>query len=316
MIWGEYAVKNNVEYVGKVKLDYTYYGGEDLYVDGSEEELLDIVKNHTKDEYNRIIEEKKSWPVLYHLSDIRGNIVDWLPISKSDKVLEIGSGCGAITGSLAEMAGSVDCIELSRARSLVNAYRNKEYDNVRIILGNFQEVEKNITEEYDYITLIGVLEYAASYIASENPYEEFISIIKKHLKKGGKLITAIENKYGLKYWAGCKEDHLGTYYSGIEGYVGVDSVRTFSKNGLRKLFADCGMVDIEFYYPYPDYKLPLNIYSDDYLPSKGALCNNFRNFDNERMIVFDETRVFDNLISDGMFDIFSNSFLVIAGCEV
>ena len=34
------------------------------------------------------------------------------------------------------------------------------------------------------------------------------------------------------------------------------------------------------------------------------------------MIVFDETRVFDNLISDGMFDIFSNSFLVIAGCEV
>ena len=309
-------MENNIEYIGKVKIDYSYYGGRDMYVDGSEEELLEIVKNNPRSEYNRIIEEKNSWPILYHLSDIRGNIVDWLPISKSDKVLEIGSGCGAITGTLARKAGRVDCIELSRARSLVNAERNREYDNINIIVGNFQEVEQYITEEYDYITLIGVLEYAASYIDSENPYEEFLNIIKKHLKSGGKIVTAIENKYGLKYWAGCMEDHLGTYYSGIEGYVGVNTVKTFSKNGLKELFEKCDITDIEFYYPYPDYKLPLNIYSDSYLPPKGALCNNFRNFDNERMIVFDETRVFDNLISDGMFDIFSNSFLVIAGCEV
>ena len=309
-------MENNIEYIGKVKVNYSYYGGRDMYVDGSEEELLDIVKNNPRSEYNRIIEEKNSWPILYHLSDIRGNIVDWLPISKSDKVLEIGSGCGAITGTLARKAGRVDCIELSRARSLVNAERNREYDNINIIVGNFQEVEQYITEEYDYITLIGVLEYAASYIDSENPYEEFLNIIKKHLKSGGKIVTAIENKYGLKYWAGCMEDHLGTYYSGIEGYVGVNTVKTFSKNGLKELFEKCDITDIEFYYPYPDYKLPLNIYSDSYLPPKGALCNNFGNFDNERMIVFDETRVFDNLISDGMFDIFSNSFLVIAGCEV
>ena len=300
-------MENNIEYIGKVKIDYSYYSGRDMYVDGSEEELLDIVKNHPQSEYNHIIEEKNSWPILYHLSDIRGNIVDWLPISKNDKVLEIGAGCGAITGTLARKAGRVDCIELSRARSLVNAERNREYDNINIIVGNFQEVEQYITEEYDYITLIGVLEYAASYIDSENPYEEFLNIIKKHLKPNGKIITAIENKYGLKYWAGCKEDHLGTYYSGLEGYVGVNTVRTFSKNGLKELFKKCNITDIEFYYPYPDYKLPLNIYSDSYLPSKGALCNNFRNFDNERMIVFDETRVFDNLISDGMFDIFSNS---------
>ena len=140
-------MENNIEYIGKVKIDYSYYSGRDMYVDGSEEELLDIVKNNPRSEYNRIIEEKNSWPILYHLSDIRGNIVDWLPISKSDKVLEIGSGCGAITGTLARKAGRVDCIELSRARSLVNAERNREYDNINIIVGNFQEVEQYITEE-------------------------------------------------------------------------------------------------------------------------------------------------------------------------
>lgn len=304
---------DKIEYVGGVKLDFNYYGGKDLYLDGSEEELLDIVKTYEKSEYNQVIEDRKSWHILYHLSDIRGNIVDWLPISSADRVLEIGAGCGAVTGTLADKAAHVDCIDLSKARSLINAERHKAYENIHIIVGNFQDVEKTLTEQYDYITLIGVLEYAASYIQADNPYEEFLNIIKKHLKDGGKIITAIENKYGLKYWAGCREDHLGTYYSGIEGYIGVDNVRTFSKNGLRKLFQGCGMNDISFYYPYPDYKLPLAIYSDNYLPAKGSLCNNFRNFDAERLLVFDETKVFDNLISDGMFDIFSNSFLVVAG---
>lgn len=37
-------------------------------------------------------------------------------------------------------------------------------------------------------------------------------MIKKHLAPGGRIVIAIENKYGLKYFAGCKEDHLGTYF--------------------------------------------------------------------------------------------------------
>ena len=306
---------NNTEYIGKVALHYDYYSGKDLYEDGSEDELLEIVKNHKADEFNKIIEESGKWPILYHLSDIRGNIVDWIPFTKKDVILEIGSGCGAITGTLANHAGSVDCIELSKKRSLVNANRNKDKENIEITVGNFQDIEKNIEKQYDYITLIGVLEYAASYIKSDNPYEEFLKIIRKHLKPNGKIIIAIENKYGLKYWAGCREDHLGTYFSGIEGYVGVDSVKTFSKNGLKKLLEVSGLGNVTFYYPYPDYKLPLSIYSDEYLPQEGSLANNFRNFDNDRMLVFDETKVFDNLISDGMFDIFSNSFLVLAGQE-
>ncbi len=296
-----------------VKINYEYYSGSDLYLDGSEDTLLDIVTNYTKEEYSSVIEEKKDWAILYHLSEVRGNIVSFLPITKEDDVLEIGAGCGAITGTLADMARSVDCIELSKKRSLVNAVRNKEYDNITINVGNFQDIEPNIEKKYDYITLIGVLEYAASYIAAKEPYVEFLKIIKKHLKEDGKLIIAIENKYGLKYFAGCREDHLATFFSGIEGYMNCDSVRTFSKNGLEKLSKDAGYKDIEFYYPYPDYKLPLAIYSDDFLPEAGELNVNLRNFDSDRMLLFDESNAFDNIISDGMFDFFSNSFLVLIG---
>ncbi len=93
----------------------------------------------------------------------------------------------------------------------------------------------------------------------------------------------------------------------------MDSVKTFSKNGLTKLAKDSGLPETVFYYPYPDYKLPLQIYSDDYLPRQGELINNLRNFDADRMIIFDESKVYDGLIEDGMFDIFSNSFLVLMG---
>lgn len=306
-------MKGSSEKIGGVTLCYDDYTGRDLYVDGSEERLLEIVQRYSHEQYVEVIKEACSWSILYHLSNIRGNIVEWMPIKDTDNVLEIGAGCGAITGVLAKKAGNVDCIELSRQRSLINATRNKEFDNISIFVGNFQDIEKKLQRKYDYITLIGVLEYAESYIQGEKPYHAFISLLKKHLTPDGKVIIAIENKFGLKYWAGCREDHLGTYYCGLEGYPDTHSVRTFSRDELVKMAEKCGFADVSFYYPYPDYKLPLSIYSDEYLPKAGELTNNYRNFDGERMINFNESKVFDEIIKDGKFPFFSNSFLIVLG---
>ncbi|MDI0265956.1 class I SAM-dependent methyltransferase [Clostridioides difficile] len=298
------------KYIGGIRLNFDFYKGNDLYSDGEvEDELLDIVKNNS--EYEDIIKEKKEWAITYHLSKIRGNIVEWIPIEKTDSVLEIGAGCGAITGILAKKSKKVDCIELSQKRSYINAYRNREKNNINIFLGNFEDIEKSITIKYDYITLIGVFEYAESYINSQKPYIEFLRIIKKHLNKNGKIIIAIENRLGLKYWAGCKEDHLGTYFEGLEGYMEAKGVKTFSKNELEDIFKTVGFNGYNFYYPYPDYKLPTTIYSDEYLPKLGELNNNFRNFDLDRVITFNETKVFDSIIKNNLFPIFSNSYLII-----
>ena len=100
--------------------------------------LLEIVQKYSEEEYGKVIEERQSWPVLYHLSHIRENIVDWIPMTKDMKVLEVGSGCGAITGALARKAGSVTCVDLSKKRSTINATRHKNCDNVTIHVGNFK----------------------------------------------------------------------------------------------------------------------------------------------------------------------------------
>ena len=302
------------EQIGKIILDYQDYPGEDFYCDGEvEDELLAIARDHSPVEFGQIIEEKKSWPVLYHLSSQRENIVSWLPINKDMKVLEIGSGCGAITGALSKKAGSVTCVDLSKKRSLINAYRHEDCDNVTIRVGNFQDIEPKLDIDYDYALLIGVFEYGQSYIGGETPFEDFLKIIRKHVKNDGKIVIAIENKYGLKYWAGCREDHLGTFFSNIENYPDGGGVRTFSKKGLERIFDRCGESEYSFYYPYPDYKFMTTLYSDKYLPKTGELYNNLRNYDRDRMLLFDEKKVFDGLIEEEMFPFYSNSYLVVLG---
>ena len=305
------------EKIGQVSLNYEHYSGQDLYSDGDiEDELLSIVRNTPPAAYQSVIEEKKSWPILYHLSDIRGNIVDSLPITKEDKVLEIGSGCGAITSKLSDKAGSVTCVDLSAKRSQVNAYRNQDKDNICIHVGNFADIEPNLDVDYDYVCLIGVFEYASSYIKSDDPYADFLQKICKHAKNNGRVVIAIENKFGLKYWAGCKEDHVGEYFASIEGYPKGGSARTFTRTGLEKIFKKCGVEKFSFYYPYPDYKLPWAIYSDKRLPGRGELTDNIRNLDRDRLYLFDESRVYDSIIEDNEFPLFSNSYMAILGPDI
>lgn len=58
------------------------------------------------------------------------------------------------------------------------------------------------------------------------------------------------------------------------------------------------------------------VYSDKRLPMVGELSNNHRNYDRERMHLFDEKNVFDGLIQDDMFPFYSNSFMVIIGDDI
>ena len=301
------------EKIGNIELDYTYYSGQDLYSDGDiEDYLLDIVKNERQREELFL---SNSWPILYHLSEIRENILEWYSFTDHAKTLEIGSGCGALTGLLSNKSEKVTCIELSKKRSLINAYRNKDCDNVTIIVGNFQDIESNIDEQFDYITLIGVWEYAALYVDGTDPYLQMLEIAKKHLKKDGKIIIAIENKMGLKYWNGAPEDHTNNLYSGLNDYIDNKNVRTFSNIEIEKLLETAYIKNYSFYYPMPDYKLPETIYSDDILPEAGTERNYGKDYDTCRLYNFNDAIVSDQLCVDKMFPYFANSFLIIIGEE-
>ena len=102
------------ETIGKITLNLDKYPGEDYYCDGSvEDEILDIVKKYSTVEYDRIIAERKSWPILYHLSALRENIVDFLPIKKTALQIEKAKVAAKNRDELLEAAknGDEDAME-------------------------------------------------------------------------------------------------------------------------------------------------------------------------------------------------------------
>ena len=298
-------MNNQIEKV----LNLSFYKGNDLYSDGDiEDELLNIVQNN--DDYMEILKNDNRWPILYHLSPIRENLLEWYDYDKNGSVLEIGAGCGAVTGVFCRKTSRVVGIELSKRRSMINATRNAKYGNLEILVGNFEDIQ--IKEKFDYVSLIGVLEYSPLYINCESPFEDMVKRAKGFLKDDGKLIIAIENKMGLKYLAGATEDHTGVPFDGVNNYENIDYVKTLSKPEIIDLLRNAGYKKIEFYYPMPDYKMPNVIYSDNRLPNVGELRNIINVFDRERYQTFNEEIVFDQLIKDGLFDYFANSFLIFA----
>ena len=144
--------------------------------------------------------------------------------------------------------------------------------------------------------------------------------MERHLAPGGKIVIAIENRLGLKYWAGCAEDHVGPFLRGTRRLSTTRrDVHTYFENGADpKLFHEAGeFPDRTFYYPYPDYKFPFfNLLGQLTFREKETSKNNICNYDHaRRLLLFDESRVFDTLIDNGLFPEFSNSFLVLLGKE-
>lgn len=290
------------------KFNLDYYNGSDLYSDGDvENTILEIVKNNN--DFTDILHATDDWAILYHLTPIRKNLLDWFDFEKNQTLLEIGGGCGAFSGMFAQKLNKVTVVELSKRRAEIIYHRHHAYDNLEIIAGNLNDVV--FEEKFDYVTLIGVLEYAGKFTEGTTPFKTFLEKARSYLKPNGKLLLAIENKFGMKYWAGAREDHTSNFFDGILGYPNDKGIQTFGKHELESLLKESGFNNAYFYYPVPDYKLPKVIYSDGYLPKADDLFDVYSpNFDQDRIALFSEREAFKNVIKNEQFSFFANSFLV------
>lgn len=181
----------------------------------------------------------KDWPSLYHLSPKRADLLRPLAEQLKDKkILEIGSGCGAITRFLGEINCDVLALEGSLRRARITLERCRDLDNVKVVSDNFDAF---VTEEkFDCITLIGVLEYSNLFIKGDNPPLAMLNKAKQLLKPGGHIIIAIENKLGLKYWAGAPEDHVSKAYHGIQNLYSDEEAKTFGHHEMVSLLMQAG----------------------------------------------------------------------------
>lgn len=261
------------------------------------------------------------WPSTYHLSSNRANLLRPLAelFSPGRDVLEIGAGCGAITRYLGECGANVLALEGTVRRAQIARSRTRNLANVSVLAEHFNEFK--VAQKFDVITLIGVLEYSNLYVKDKNPVDAVLAKVKKLLKPNGVLIIAIENQLGLKYFAGSPEDHVGVPMYGIEDCYTDSSVITFGKAELTSKISSAGMPHQAWWYPFPDYKLPTALVSEQVLKS-ADICQKMNSlisssFDADpqmpRSPFFAMDRVWNTLSRNGLASDFSNSFLIVAG---
>ena len=287
------------------QINKIFYKDEKQYTDGDiERKLLDIARNGSD------WEQFEDFPVLYHFSHIRENILNWYPFKEDAILLEVGSGCGALTGLLCQKVKKVYSIELTEQRANINFERHKEYSNLEIFIGNIMNMKFDV--KFDYIILNGVLEYADSFIHTREPFYDLLNFLKKLLKVNGRLLIAIENRFGIKYFSGAGEDHTEKIFEGINGYTNNSGVRTFDKYELENLFKAVKFKDWKFYYPYPDYKFPTQIFTDTSIDSRD-LQNEYPLYNTEKLELFNEFKVSEDFQKMKIMGYFANSFLIDIG---
>jgi 2-polyprenyl-3-methyl-5-hydroxy-6-metoxy-1,4-benzoquinol methylase len=235
------------------------------YNDGDESEnrVLHIIMNAT--ELDSLSDELEThctdWPSTYHLSKRRGNLMrPFVDHFKNKTILEIGSGMGPITRILGESGADVLALEGTSRRAYATRLRTRDLANVSVLAEKFDSFETEL--KFDFITLIGVLEYSNLYSQEENPHLDVLSRCFEMLNPNGKLIIAIENRLGLKYFAGAPEDHVGKSMFGIEDHYSRSSVKTFGKIELIEILSLAGFVSSNFASPLPDYKLTTSVISE------------------------------------------------------
>ena len=304
------------------------------------EKLLDIVKSEADlEEYLASRQSNSdtngadaneasqpSYEELYHLSKIRQNLLDWYEFDGDAKLLEIGAECGALTGLFSKKVAQVVAFDEDEDKCAVNRARFSGNDTVTVvssaeyvdrpdlaasdakseddakgakssgksdgkkkdaaskIKSAITKTKKAISkkpEKYDYVTIIGKFT------------DEKLDMAVDHLASKGKIIIAVDNKFGLKNWTTAARPNLATK----------DEIVEKALEKKLKLTST--------YYPVPDFTFPLEVYSEYNLPKEGAIRTAAPEFEQDKTLLMDEPTAFSEMIREGRFDEYANSYILI-----
>lgn len=156
----------------------------------------------------------------------------------------------------------------------------------------------NEAEQYDYVVLIGTLEYAHKLFSGSDPQQQLMEYAKNHLKEDGKILLAIHNKIGIK--TACERQ-----------YENQDR-KMLNRRQLEELLNTCGLPYYKFYYPLSDYETTNVIFTDQFLPNQENIVRNIVLHEEEDFVFQSENEVWFHLLEQdkGLFPWFANCYFV------
>lgn len=161
---------------------------------------------------------------------------------------------------------------------------------------------------YDYIVLMDVL-------GKCEDAEFFLQKVYLDLKEDGILLLIANNKYGIRFFCGDYDGYTGMPYNGINDYPVDRFGKNYDKQGLTELLVHSGFKYMKFYYPLPDFRLLQVVYTDEIPPKEDFMERVIFCFEHTEALFADERCLYADIIRNGVFPFFSNSFIVEASAE-
>jgi len=201
----------------------------------------------------------------------RGRWLDQCPPRQGSWVLDVGCGWGQWAIPAATSAHVV-ALEPTPARLAVTQAIAKQEGRAgsMYFVGAAIEQTEFHDRKFDYIYSIGVLEWVPKFSAETDPIEAqrgFLRRLRGLLAEGGECIIGIENRLGLKYILGARDDHTGVAgVSVLDAATAAHRYQALTQQPLRvfthtmaeyqALLAAAGFGSVEFFAAFPDYKVP------------------------------------------------------------
>ena len=298
-----------------MKLNLEYYIPKESNIPEAEYKVIEdfVTKYEEKNYEDNIVEIDSN--KLQFFSTIGHNILNWYPFKNNSTILEIGGNLGEITGMLCQKGRQVVTVEEDLKKAELISKRHNDKENLDIIAGNLNDIDFK-GRKFDYITLIGSLPYVAK--TARISSKEFIKKLDNLLKPDGKLLVAVDNRFGIKYFSGNPDAYLNKKFVTLLNYNNEEQkIETYTRQKLIDIL-DCNNYKTKkFYYPLPDYRIPNVIFSDLELPKYNNIGKYIPNYSEKSTILVDEIDLFREILKEdeNMFTFFTNSFLVEASKE-
>lgn len=279
------------------------------------QELEALAGLESGDRRREELEKAPSWEALRQFSPLRANLLDWYPFTGEEAVLEFGSGCGALSGFLAQRVKRLTCVEGDREMREIAGKRKElmELPDGRISLlgGSWAgDIRPQLDHAYDMIAAVDGL--AGADRLGFSTAEELAGELASLLGEDGILLLAVPNPLGMRYLAGCREENSGRFFDGPEGYPQCGLKPGMSRKELEELAKRAGLLAVRFFYPYPDLRFTQSLYSDGWLPKEQELGGRYLDFAHDRLALFSEERAYGTAIRAGIYAQVANSYLMAA----
>ena len=190
-------------------------------------------------------------------------------INENSVVLDAGCGMGPFSFFVARFCMRVYALDVAR-KPLEFIRTRAEQDGVSNITPVLSDA-RNIPlpkASCDLIILNGVLEWLPDSYREGAPFRvqtDTLTHLGSYLKPGGEVYVGIENRFGLRYLLGAREDHSNLRWIGVMPRWSADlyshlargkGFRTHTQSlwGLQRMFRNAGLRLRQLYLPVEDYR--------------------------------------------------------------